>query len=65
MLLKNVFLPLAKVVLITLDLMVAASAKEAAIQKEMNESGAITLIILNWEIENIMKIVKSLKELGW
>lgn len=44
---KNVFLPLAKVVLITLDLMVAASAKEAAIQKEMNESGAITLIILN------------------
>lgn len=62
---QNVFLPLAKGVLITLGLMVAASAKEAAIQKEMNESGAITLIILNWEIENIMKIVKSLKELGW
>lgn len=62
---QNVFLPLAKGVLITLGLMVAASAKEAAIQKKMNESGAITLIILNWEIENIMKIVKSLKELGW
>ena len=44
---KNVFLPLPKGVLITLDLMVAALAKEAAIQKKMNESGGITLIILN------------------
>lgn len=44
---QNVFLPLAEGVLITLGLMVAASAKEAAIQKKMNESGAITLIILN------------------
>ena len=44
---KNVFSPLAKGVLITLDLIVVASAKEAAIQKKMNESGAITLITLN------------------
>ena len=35
---KNVLLPLAKGVLITLDLMAAVSAKGGAIQKKTNES---------------------------
>ena len=45
-----------------LGLTAAASATDAAIHKKMFGSGTITLIILNEEMNNIMKIVKPLKE---
>ena len=37
---------------------------DAAFQKNIYESGIATLIILNEEMENIIKIVKSLQESG-
>ena len=40
-----------------------ASATDAAIQKKMFGSGA-TLVFLNEETDDIMKILKSLKEAG-
>ena len=40
------------------------SATDAAIQKKIYGSGTTALIISNEEMEDIMKIVKSLKELG-
>ena len=61
-LLKNVFKTLAKSVLIPLGLTTAASAADAAIHKKMFVSGTTTLIISNEEINNIMKIIKSLEE---
>ena len=54
--------PLAKTVLIPLGIMVAASATDAAIHKKMFRSGFTTLLIPNIEMNDIMKIVKSLKE---
>ena len=38
------------------------SATDAAIQKKIDESDATALIISNEEMEDIMKIVKSLEE---
>ena len=61
---KNVLIPLAKSVLIPLGLRAAASAKDAAIQKEFCGSGTTVLIISNKEMEDIMNIVKSLEESG-
>ena len=58
----NVLEPLAKSVLIPLGLTAAAAATGAAIHKKMFESGMTTLIISNEEINDIMKIVKSLEE---
>ena len=55
--------PLAKSVLIPLGLTAAASATNAAIHKEIFKSGT-TLIISNEEMNDIMKIVKSLEESG-
>ena len=43
---------------------VSASATDAAIQKNIFGSGMETLIISNEEMNDIMKIVKSLKESG-
>ena len=63
-LIGNVFKPLAKSVLIPLQLIAAASAIDAAIYKEMFGSGATTLIISNEEMIDIMKIIKSLEESG-
>ena len=40
------------------------TAADAAIQKKNHGSGRTALIISNEEMENIMKIVKSLKESG-
>ena len=57
---KNVFKPITKSVLIPLGL-AAASAIDAAIHKKMFESGMRTLIISNEEINDIIKIVKSLE----
>ena len=63
-LIKNVLKPLAKSVLIPLGLAAAASATDAAIHKKMFGSGVTTLIISNEEINDIIKIVTSLKESG-
>ena len=54
---KNVLKPLAKSVIITLGLTAAASATDVAIHKKMFGPGVIILIILNKEMNNIMKIV--------
>ena len=61
-LLKSVLKASAKSVLIPLGLTAATSATNAAIQKKMFGSGMTTLIILNEEINDIMKIAKSLEE---
>ena len=60
----NIFKSLAKSVLIPIRLMVAESATDTAINKEMFESGFTTLIISNEEMNDIMKIVKSIEESG-
>ena len=58
---KNVIKPLAKSVLIPLGLTAAAAtAADAGIHKKILGSGTKTLIISNEEMEDIMKIVKSL-----
>ena len=63
-LIKNVIKPLAKSVLIPLGL-IAASAADAGIHKKVLGSGHYTtLIISNDEIEDIIKIVKSLEDSG-
>ena len=56
--------PLAKSALIRLGLTAAASATDAAIHKKMFGSGFTTLIVPNEEMEDIMKIVKSLEDSG-
>ena len=63
-LMKAVLTPLAKIVLILLGFTVAASVTVAAIQKTIYGSGITSLIILNEEMEDIMKIVKSIEKLG-
>ena len=62
-LIKNVIKPLAKSVLIPLGLTAAASAADAGIHKKMLGSGHnTTLIISNGEMEDILKIIKSLED---
>ena len=61
---KNVLKPLAQSVLIPLGLAAAASATDAAIHKKMFGSGVTTFIISIEEMNDIMKIVKSLEEPG-
>ena len=62
---KNVITPLAKSVLIPLELTVAASAADAGIHKKILGSGnTTTLIISNKDIEDLIKIVKSLEDSG-
>ena len=72
-LIKNVIKPLAKSVLIPLGLTALASAADAGIQKKLLGYGKIpldlakqttTLILSNDEMEDIIKIVKSLKDCG-
>ena len=59
---KNVIKPLAKSVLIPLGLTAAADAR---IHKNMlGSENMTTLIISNNEIEDIIKIVKSLEDSG-
>ena len=50
--------------MIPLGLTAAGSATDAAIQRKNFGSGTTTLIIWNKEREDIMKIVKSLRESG-
>ena len=59
---KNVILPLAKIVLLPLRLTEAASAP--GIHKKILSSEAPALIISNDETEEIMKIVKPLEDFG-
>ena len=61
---KNVIKPLAKSVLIPLRLTAAASAADAGIHKKMLGSGNTTLIISNDEINDIIRIIKSLEDSG-
>ena len=65
-LIKNVIEPLAKSVLIPLGLTAVASAADAGIYKRILGSGHnnTALIISNDEIEDIIKIVKSLEGSG-
>ena len=56
--------PLAKSVLIPLGLTAGASAADAGIHKKILKSGATTLIKSNDEIEDIIKVVKSLEDSG-
>ena len=65
-LMKNVTQPLAKSVLIPLGLTAAASASHAGIHKKTLRFGNCTtrLIISNEEMEDTMKIFKSLEDFG-
>ena len=60
---KNVLKPLAKSVLIPFGL-TATSTTDAAIHKKMFGSVTTKLIISNEEMNDIMKMVKSLQEPG-
>ena len=64
LLMKNVLKPIAKSVLIPLGLTEAISAIDAFFQKKMSGSSMTALIILNKEMNDIMKIVKSLEASG-
>ena len=62
---KNLFQTLAKSVLIPLGLTAAASAEDVGIHKKISGSGHnTTLMISNDEIQDILKIVKSVKDSG-
>ena len=66
-LIKNVIEPLAKSILIPLGLTAAASAADTGIHKEIlgpGHNNTTTLIISNDELEDIIKIVKSLVDSG-
>ena len=62
--LMKVAIPLAKNVLAPLGLFVAMSAIDGSIKKKMLDSGATTLIISNDEMDDILKLVKSLENSG-
>ena len=61
-LIVNVLNPLATSALLPLGLTAAASATDAAIHKKMFESGITTLIILDEKMNDLMIIIKLLKE---
>ena len=63
---KSVIKPLAKSVLVPLGLTAAASANDAGIHKKVLGSGHnnTTLIISNDEMEDILKIIRSLEDSG-
>ena len=63
-LMKSIITPLAKSVLIPLGLTAAASAADAGIGKKILGSGNTTLIISNKDMDDLIKIVKSLEDSG-
>ena len=63
-LMKIVLMRVAKSVLLPLALPAGMSAAHAAIQKKIYGSETTTLIISNEEMEDIMKIIKSIEESG-
>ena len=62
--LMKVAMPLAKNVLAPLGISTAMSANDGSIKKKMLGSGVTILIISNDEMNNILKIVKSLENSG-
>ena len=60
-LMKNVLTQFVKSILTLLGLPTAASATNAAVQKKNFGSGMTALIISNKEMDDIIKIVTSLK----
>ena len=64
-LMKNVLTPSAKNVLLPFGLSAGMLAAVAPIQRKLYESGTTALIISKKEMEDIMKIVKSLEESGF
>ena len=62
--LMKVAMPLAKNVLAPLGISSAMSAIDGSIKKKMFGSGTTTLVISNDEMDNILKIVKSLEDFG-
>ena len=54
--------PLVKNVLTPQGITAANSAIDAGVQKKINSSGTTTLLISNEEMNDIMKIVKALKD---
>ena len=60
--LMKVAMPLAKNVLTPLGISAAMSAIDGSIKKKMFGSGTTTLIISNDEMDDILKIVKSLED---
>ena len=62
--LMKVAMPLAKNVLSQLGLSATMSAIDGSIKKKMLGSGTTTLIISNDEMDDILKIVKSLENSG-
>ena len=66
-LMKSVIKPLAKSVLIPLGLTAAASSADAGIHKKIlgfGHNSNTTLIISNDEMDDILKIIKSLEDSG-
>ena len=62
---KSVIQPIAKIVLISLGLIAAASAADARIHKKILGSGhSATLIVSNKEMKDVLKVVRSLKDSG-
>ena len=62
--LMKVAMPLAKNVLAPLGISSAMSAIDGSIKKKMFGSGTTTLVISNDEMDDILKIVKSLEDFG-
>ena len=60
--LMKVAVPLAKNILAPLGITAAASAIDAETQKEIHGSGTTTLIVLNKEMNDILKIVQALED---
>ena len=60
-LMKSILTPLAKSVLLPLGLSAEMSAADAANQRKIYGSGSTALIISKEEMEDILKIVKSLE----
>ena len=58
----KVAMPLAKKVLARLGISAAMSAIDGSIKKKMFGSGTTTLIISNDEMDDILKLVKSLED---
>ena len=63
-LIKSVIKTLAKSVLIALGLTAATSTVDAGIHKKILQSVTTTLVISSDEMEDIIKIVKSLEDSG-
>ena len=61
----NALKPLAKSVLIPLALTVAVSATGSSIKKKIFGSGMKTLITSNEEMDDVIKIIKSLGKFGF